>query len=450
MNLQVHKKTKSNATQNACTVCAPLGASVVFKGVENSMMLLHGGQGCATYIRRYIIGTCREPVDIASSSFSETAAIFGGESSLVKAIENVIAQYHPEVLGVATTCLSETIGDDINGIIKKYRAKNKDAIHIIPVSTPSYKGTHIDGFNAAVYALCDFFAQAGPKGTAVGIFPGFVSAADLRHIAEIVRVFCLEPILVPDYSETLDGGAWDTFHPIAPGGTGIAQLKQLGAIRGAISFVHDPVNDAAGLLHARFGMPAHHLPIPIGVQATDAFIDALKTISFKEPDSGTLLDRARLIDSYVDGHKFAYNKKAVLYGDAPLVSALTRFACEIGLHPVCIATGDRNAALQKLLADIKWPAAGKPTIIEDADFVDILESARTLSPDIIIGNSKGYAISKELGIPLVRVGFPIADRIGGQRILHVGYKGAQALYDRIVNALIACSQESSDGGYGSY
>ena len=39
-------------------------------------------------------------------------------------------------------------------------------------------------------------------------------------------------------------------------------------------------------------------------------------------------------------------------------------------------------------------------------------------------------------MPLVRVGFPIHDRIGGQRILHVGYRGTQQLFDRIVNALI--------------
>ena len=450
MKLPDCKKTNLAATQNACTVCAPLGASVAFKGIANSMMLLHGGQGCATYIRRYIIGTCREPVDIASSSFSETAVIFGGESSLITAIENVTEQYHPEVLGVATTCLSETIGDDLSGIIKKYRAKNKGSVPIIPVSTPSYKATHIDGFNAAVYALCDYFAQSGPKENALGVFPGFVSAADLRYLAEIVRVFGMEPILAPDYSQTLDGGVWESHHPIAPGGTRIDQLRRLGAVRGVVSFVNDPVSDAAGLLHARFGIPAHCLNIPIGVRATDAFIDTLKAISFKEPDGGMVLDRERLIDSYIDGHKFVYNKKTVLYGDAPMVSALARFACEIGLHPVCVATGDRNGALAKLLSDVTWPAAGKPVIIEDADFVDIAETARSLSAEIAIGNSKGYGLARELNIPLVRAGFPVADRIGGQRIVSAGYKGSQVLYDRIVNALIAHSQDSSDIGYGAY
>jgi nitrogenase molybdenum-iron protein NifN len=45
------------------------------------------------------------------------------------------------------------------------------------------------------------------------------------------------------------------------------------------------------------------------------------------------------------------------------------------------------------------------------------------------------------------VGFPIHDRFGGQRILHLGYRGAQSLLDRIVNAVIARKQETSDVGY---
>jgi len=135
MNSPVYKKNKSSATQNTCTLCAPLGASVVFKGVENSMMILHGGQGCATYIRRYIIGTCREPVDIASSSFSETEVIFGGEFSLGKAIDNVIAQYQPYVIGIATTCVSETIGDDVGLHLRNWTAEHPDSPPLVTVST---------------------------------------------------------------------------------------------------------------------------------------------------------------------------------------------------------------------------------------------------------------------------------------------------------------------------
>jgi nitrogenase molybdenum-iron protein NifN len=66
----------------------------------------------------------------------------------------------------------------------------------------------------------------------------------------------------------------------------------------------------------------------------------------------------------------------------------------------------------------------------------------------MIGHSKGYTLARKFGLPLIRVGFPIHDRFGGQRILHVGYRGAQMLLDRIVNAIIEKIQEDSTVGYG--
>ncbi|MBI5249978.1 MAG: nitrogenase, partial [Desulfomonile tiedjei] len=59
----------------------------------------------------------------------------------------------------------------------------------------------------------------------------------------------------------------------------------------------------------------------------------------------------------------------------------------------------------------------------------------------------GYQLSRHWKIPLVRVGFPIHDRFGGHRTLHLGYRGAQVLLDRIINAVIEAKQEHSHVGY---
>src|ERR1035437_4860592 len=95
------------STRNACKLCAPLGASIAFRGIENCVPLVHGSQGCSTYIRRYVRSHFREPIDIASSNFSESSAIFGGGDNLKAALDNVTRQYLPEAVGIATTCLSE-------------------------------------------------------------------------------------------------------------------------------------------------------------------------------------------------------------------------------------------------------------------------------------------------------------------------------------------------------
>ena len=92
-------------TVNPCTVCAPLGAALVTAGVRDAVSLLHGAQGCATYIRRYLISHFREPIDVASSSFGESQTVFGGEANLHRALDNIGQQYHPRLITVATTCV---------------------------------------------------------------------------------------------------------------------------------------------------------------------------------------------------------------------------------------------------------------------------------------------------------------------------------------------------------
>jgi nitrogenase molybdenum-iron protein NifN len=67
--------------------------------------------------------------------------------------------------------------------------------------------------------------------------------------------------------------------------------------------------------------------------------------------------------------------------------------------------------------------------------------------DLLIGNSKGYRSSKKYDIPLIRVGFPIHDRFGAARILHIGYRGTLRLFDEIVNTILAFKQESNPIGY---
>jgi nitrogenase molybdenum-iron protein NifN len=84
---------------------------------------------------------------------------------------------------------------------------------------------------------------------------------------------------------------------------------------------------------------------------------------------------------------------------------------------------------------------------EGLDFCEIEKLAEDLAPDFMVGHSKGYTLARKLGIPLIRVGFPIHDRFGGQRILHVAYRGTQSLLDRIVNAIIEQQQEASPVGY---
>ncbi len=442
----------STSTRNACKVCAPLGASIVFRGIENCVPLIHGSQGCSTYIRRYVISHFREPIDIASSNFSESAAIFGGGDNLKKALDNLTRQYQPQAIGISTTCLSETIGDDVRLYLDEYRraAKNTGSGPVlIHASTPSYSGTHMEGYHAAIKATVEALAESGPANGTINIIPGFLSPADIRHLKEIVASFGITSTMFPDYSETLDGESWPEYQKLSAGGTPVEAIRGMGRAAATIQLGRslEGTLSAARFLEERFGVPMHTLGLPLGIRETDRFFDTLSLIAGAPVPALHEKERGRLVDAYIDGHKYVFGKRAVIYGEVDLVAAMASFLDEIGIVPVVCATGASTGRFKSVVHAGIEHAREDLMIAEDTDFVSILDACRTAQPDIVIGNSKGYFLAKKLGLPLVRVGFPIHDRIGAQRILHVGYSGTQQLFDRIVNALIEATQESSPVGY---
>ena len=171
----IGKTDSYKATQKACKLCSPLGASIAYKGFEGCVPLIHGSQGCATYIRRYLISHYKEPIDIASSNFTEDATIFGGDENFKAAVLNIINSYKPQIIGIASTCLSETIGDDVSLFLHHFLKENKEiTTDFVLASTPSYQGTHIDGFHEAVSAVVKKFALPGLTKNYINLFPGFL------------------------------------------------------------------------------------------------------------------------------------------------------------------------------------------------------------------------------------------------------------------------------------
>ncbi len=310
------------------------------------MPFLHGSQGCATYMRRYIISHFREPMDIAASGFSESSAIFGGGENLRRGLQNVTAQYKPSMIGVATTCLCETIGEDVAAMLREYQDAQTDghAPQLVHVSTPSYSGTHIDGFHAAVRSVVETLATAEPAFPhQVNLFPGMVSAADLRYLKEIAEDFALTSVVLPDYSETLDGPALEAYQKIPAGGTPIHAIRSVAGARTSIEFGRTirQRDTAAAFLESTFGVPAHRLGLPIGINETDRLFSTLKEVAGRQVPRKHELERGRLVDSYVDGHKYVFGKRAIVYGEEDLVVGLAALLAEIGIIPVLCASGGR-------------------------------------------------------------------------------------------------------------
>jgi nitrogenase molybdenum-iron protein NifN len=177
-------------------------------------------------------------------------------------------------------------------------------------------------------------------------------------------------------------------------------------------------------------------------------METLSAISGTPVPPSIVEERGRLLDALVDGHKIVNGVRAAVYGEADLVAGMVDFLSEIGILPVVCATGDAGGQLSGIVKEILAPKLfDRVRIMEGVDFVDVEEAVSQARPELLIGHSKGYSLARKLDIPLVRIGFPVHDRVGGSRLLHLGYRGTQSLFDRIANTLIEKRQAASEVGY---
>ncbi len=455
---------------NPCKACAPLGASLAMKGVRGSMCILHGSQGCATYIRRFFIGHFREPVDIASSSFDESTAVFGGRENLIKGIKNIIEKYKPEVIGIATSCLAETIGEDVGMYMKELEmlaeAENLTFIH---TDTAAYKGTHVNGFMKMTSAIAKLAepssAETGNsiqsenvKRLKINMIPWMVSPADIRGLKRLLDDIKIESVFLPDYSLTMDGGAWTDYEAIPQGGTSINDIRTMGAADHSIEFgeISSKFSSPAAVIEDKCGVDYSILPLPIGLKNTDLFLNRLVELGKQHGKPLELPDdlreqRLRLLDAYADSHKYFSGLKAGVYGEADFVLAMASFLCELGIEPAICMTGENisRESIELISSRIRHYGFNDAVVLADTDFDALDDAVETYRPEILIGNSRGYKTARKYDLPLVRAGFPIHDRFGGQRLLHLGYEGALRMTDEIANTIIAVRQAESPVGYMS-
>src|SRR5271157_2246590 len=171
-------------TINPAKTCQPIGSMYAALGIHRCLPHSHGSQGCCAYHRSALTRHYKEPVMAGTSSFTEGSAVFGGQANLLDAIHNIFTIYDPDVIAVHTTCLSETIGDDVNQIVIKAMEDKKipPGKFVIKASTPSYVGSHVTGFGNMVKGMVEGLSRSTGKRTeTVNIIPGFVEPSDMAE-----------------------------------------------------------------------------------------------------------------------------------------------------------------------------------------------------------------------------------------------------------------------------
>ena len=415
-----------------------IGAALAFLGLRRAIPMLHGSQGCAAFGKVFLVRHFREPIPLQSSAMDQISAVMGANDNLVEGLATICKKNKPELIGVPTTGLAETQGADIRMAVRMFRSQYPQyaPIAVVPVSTPDFTGSMESGFALAVEAVIENLVppahragtRPGSRSGQVNVLAGsHLTPGDLEHLKDLIELFGLHPIVLPDLSDSLDGHlAKEDFSPLTVGGTPVSELALLGDSLATL-VIGRSLNKAADLLAERTGVPDLRFTHLMGLDAVDRLVSELSSICAGAVPARLERQRAQLQDAMLDAHFMLGMSRFAVAAEADLLAGFSELLASMGAETVAAVAPSNAAILREVHADE----------VKIGDLEDLELAARERGAEVLIANSHAAHTAERLGIPLLRAGFPLFDQVGGYQRTWIGYQGTrQTLFD-LANILLS-------------
>lgn len=431
---------------NPIFTCQPCGAQYASIGIKDCLGIVHGGQGCVMFVRLLFSQHFKESFELASSSLHEEGAVFGALKRAEQAVDVVLMRYPKvKVIPIISTCSTEVIGDDIDGLVtklnstllkKKYPGRE---VYLIPIHTPSFKGSMITGYDVAVEAFIKTFATKDKPNGKINLFTGWANPGDvteLKHILSEMNIATTVLFEIEDFDSPLMPDGSEVSH----GNTTVEDLKSTANAIASFTLNRYETLKASAYLEQKFNVPSVVLPTPIGIRNTDTFVKKLSEVTGKPIPKSLVRERGKAIDALSDlTHMFFAGKRVAIYGSPDLVIGLAEFCLDLEMKPVLLLLGDDTVTYpdDPRIKELQENVHFKMDIIMNADLWELENRIKNegLELDLILGHSKGRFISIDNHIPMLRVGFPVYDRAGMYKNPILGYKGAAFLAESMANVI---------------
>jgi light-independent protochlorophyllide reductase subunit B len=228
-------------------------------------------------------------------------------------------------------------------------------------------------------------------------------------------------------------------HVVAPLGATPADLARLGEADFNVILYPEVAVQAAQWLGRMFGQPAVKT-VPIGVEATRAFIDEVARLAEVDPAPALADDRSRSpwYSKSVDS-TYLTGKRVFVFGDATHAVAAARVATrELGFTVVGLGTYSREFAREVREAAQSY---GVEPLITD-DYLEVEAKVAELHPELVLGTQMERHIAKRLGIPCAVISAPVhVQDFPARYSPQMGFEGANVLFDTWVHPLMMGLEE---------
>ncbi len=416
-----HKPLQINPIKHS----QPMGAALAYMGIRNCLPLMHASQGCASYTKVFYTRHFNEPIPMYNTSVSDiTAVLDGGDYSILLSIENITKKnknMKPELIGLHTTGLTETKGDDVRGV----------GMHIeIPycyVNTPDYEGGMQSGWALTVKALIEQHTQESTqvKANKLLLLPHVsMQPAEIEKIKECCEGFGFETYALPDLSTSLDGYLSEGQGKLGTGAISIDDIRELGSCATVITIGESMKIASAALLKKNEEITHIHFNHLMGLEMNDKFVAELMKIRQIEPRPLVKRWRGRLQDAMLDAHFLIGSSHFVVTGEPDMCIGICELIQSVGGSIDAVIATNYTPVLEEIKAD--------------KVFVGDLEDARAFfeKADMVISNFHAERLlhsSKHTA--LILRGFPNYEELGNQLKSDQLYEGSTHFIFEVANAL---------------
>ena len=400
---------------NQLKLSQPMGAHMAFLGVDGCMPLMHGAQGCASFSKVFFTRHFCDPIAVQTTAVNDiTAVVDGGEYSIGEAIKNITQKVQPQLIGLFTTGMSETKGDDIKGVVHGL----KDTHKIIYSNTPDFEGGLESGWAKAVDAMIRQLVTPVnlTKKKKLTLLPNVnMTSYEVEQLKDALVALGFEVFALPDMSTSMDGHLGQKQGALSSGGITVAQIQNLGDSEAVIS-VGESMKGCGESFSKLHGAKHFHFKSLSGLECSDTFYKTvLEFAGVKKPPQRVQLWRKRLQDAMLDTHFVLGSNKFVIALEPDQAYAIKKALSEGGA--TCEVIVSQRSSYDYRVGDFE-------------DVQEVLYSA-----DALITNFHGHRICKENNKVHIIRGFPNYEEIGNQLKSDILYEGSARLLFETANAI---------------
>lgn len=411
------------------------GAYLAVHAIDDAICFLHGGEGCKTKTQLHLVfhDWFREShnrriwTDIKDADF-----IKGTAGRMESVVRTWIERRNPAIAFVLTASFIEVSGEDMAGAVEQIDQSVPCPVRYL--STAGFEGDLYSGYgDVVVETLRTMDWSVEPEG-GVNIVGHFFDRYERDRLADVAQL------------EQLCRGAGAPARAVFLSGRPLAMLGQ--AVKARANVVMPYLAHRADEIARITGRPTVVTDLPVGLHGSANWVRQVAGIAgadLGQAESyieGELTRVVRPLDCLVarTGDADA-RRRFALFADVPLAAALAAFLCDLEMDAEIVGLLDRTLggpeAFTSAFERLCPAAASLPHILTDPSRDAVIKTTAGLVPlpDLVLGTSVELLDLAHMGVPSLEVGFPSFARHGLYPIPTLGFDGACALGQRILDAL---------------